>query len=163
MFKTASEKLAKIEGIIIGYLLLVMTLFALVQVITRYVFFYSIEWLEEVTRYLMIWMTFIGTGMAVHKKMNIGIDVLPTLFSNKKILQFLNVLIEVIILLFACLYFYFSLILVSKNIASHQLTPALRIPVATMYLSVSLGSALMIIHSLANIVGLFQNERKDAA
>lgn len=44
-----------------GSMLIVMTILAFIGVLARYVFVVSIPWIDEVTRYLMIWMTFLAS------------------------------------------------------------------------------------------------------
>ena len=56
MLEKICSKLEKGEHFIIAVLLLIMTVMAFTQVITRYVFSFTIIWLEEATRYCMIWM-----------------------------------------------------------------------------------------------------------
>jgi len=149
-FIRVSNNLAKFEKMSIGVLLIIMSILAILQVVTRYLFLYSISWLEELTRYLMIWMTFVGAALAVQKKANIGVDIVPVLTKNKIVVGFFNLLVNAITAVFACAYFFYSLSLVNTTLAFSQLTPAMRIPMYLMYASISVGALLMIVHSLAN-------------
>jgi TRAP-type C4-dicarboxylate transport system permease small subunit len=47
-----------------------------VAVFFRYVLNNSLVWAEELARYLFIWITFLGAGLGVGKKVHVGIDAL---------------------------------------------------------------------------------------
>ena len=59
----------------------VVTLLALicvnvfVQVILRYIFFYSSRWTLEVSRYMMIWAVLLAAGPALKRGFLVGIDM----------------------------------------------------------------------------------------
>ena len=52
------------------------------QVVLRYVFNYSLSWGEEVTRYAIVWMSFVGAGMGIRKGAHICVDLLYVFFSR---------------------------------------------------------------------------------
>jgi TRAP-type C4-dicarboxylate transport system permease small subunit len=54
----------------------VMTVLVIIQVLLRYIFFYSLSWSEEVARYLMIWVSFLAAALAVQKGLHIGMESL---------------------------------------------------------------------------------------
>ncbi|RJQ55117.1 MAG: TRAP transporter small permease [Desulfobacteraceae bacterium] len=62
------------------YVMLVMTacIFAIVlfTVFSRYLFNYVASWSEEVPRYLLVWIGFLGAALAVRQKEHIGFDYL---------------------------------------------------------------------------------------
>ncbi|MCP4398058.1 MAG: TRAP transporter small permease [bacterium] len=66
--------------IIVKYVMLVMTtaIFAIIlfTVFSRYMFNYVISWSEEVPRYLLVWIGFLGAALAVDRKEHIGFDYL---------------------------------------------------------------------------------------
>lgn len=58
-------------------LLAVMAVLVIGNVATRYLLGHSFPWVEEATRYLMIWATFLGAGPALRVGGHIAIDSLP--------------------------------------------------------------------------------------
>ena len=52
-----------------------MTLIVVVQVVARYVVNHSLFWSEELARYLLVWLTFLGASVAYHRGMHPGVDV----------------------------------------------------------------------------------------
>lgn len=143
-------RLAKTEAVLIGIMLLIMSLLAFVQVLTRYVFFYSIVWSEEVTRYLMIWMTFIGAALAVSKQDHINIDIFTSFFKINTGLDF-KVVLNVVIFIFSLACSYYGALLILKTYAMGQMTEATRVPMYLIYSVMELSILLMAFHSFVRI------------
>ena len=59
-------------------LLATMAVLVIANVISRYVFLYSFTWVEEATRYMMIWAAFLGAGLALRVGGHIAIDHLAS-------------------------------------------------------------------------------------
>ena len=51
-----------------------MSVVVFINVLGRYLTDYSIPWAEEVARYLMIWMTFLGTGLVLRIGGHVAVD-----------------------------------------------------------------------------------------
>lgn len=47
-----------------------------VAVVARYVFGQAVSWTEEVPRYLLIWISFLGAAAGVAKREHVGFDIL---------------------------------------------------------------------------------------
>ena len=66
--------------LIIRYIMLVMAtaifVIILFTVFSRYLFNYVASWSEEVPRYLLVWIAFLGAALAVDCKDHIGFDYL---------------------------------------------------------------------------------------
>ena len=54
----------------------VMTLIVFVQVILRYGFHNSLSWVEELARYMLVWVTCLGSVYASEKGLHVSVDVL---------------------------------------------------------------------------------------
>jgi TRAP-type C4-dicarboxylate transport system permease small subunit len=64
--------------VILGMIVVVMFF----QVFFRYALNNSLTWAEEITRFLFIWLVFLGTVINIRDKWNIGVDVLAGLLPN---------------------------------------------------------------------------------
>ena len=144
------SSLARSEAIAVGILLLVMSFFTFLQVIMRYCFSFSIVWCEELTRYCMVWMTFIGTAFAVSKQDHINIDMLTSVVKEKTGFD-LRHLLNVLVLIFACFCSFYGMRLMITTAASGQLTPALRIPMWWVYAVMELSLFLTAFHALVRV------------
>jgi len=138
------EKLNKIEEIFISIVLLSATLLLFINVIARYFFAFSFKWAEELTRYMIIWITFIGSSVCVRKQKHVGIDALLTK-CPLNIRWVLKLIILVIGILFSCILTIYGWKLTGSVMASGQLSPAMMLPMYLAYAAIPLGGGLMII------------------
>jgi hypothetical protein len=62
-------------------MLMMMAMAALVftNVVTRYLFGFSLNWAEETSRYLMIWVAYLGAGLAMREGRHVAIEYLQGL------------------------------------------------------------------------------------
>lgn len=60
-----------------------MTIIIFALVITRYLFSYSFPWVEELSRYLMIWMTFLAAGSLMLSNSHIKMDFVYARLSRR--------------------------------------------------------------------------------
>jgi TRAP-type C4-dicarboxylate transport system permease small subunit len=56
------------------------TLLSFLQVVARYVFGHPITWTEELSRYLFVWVVFVGAGVAERDRAHITLDFLTSRF-----------------------------------------------------------------------------------
>jgi len=70
-----------LEELTVGGLLLVLAIGTTIQVFTRYFLGVTFDWFDEGSRYLLIFMTFVGAGMAVkhgaHYSMEAVVQYVP--------------------------------------------------------------------------------------
>jgi TRAP-type C4-dicarboxylate transport system permease small subunit len=145
--KKASDAVDMVCTAISVFLLGVMTVVTFIQIICR-VFFSALFWTEEVARYALVWITFIGAG-CVHKRAgHISITILQDLLPGKarKVFQILTQLLCIIVFLTA-IYYGFSYM----QLMGTQLSAALRIPMRYMYAIIPVGCIIMMMHSTALI------------
>ena len=126
--------LGKIEDVFCAVSLLLTTIILFVNVVLRYVFSASTSWAEELIRYLMIWITFIGGSVCVRHSAHIRMDFLLTRAVYLIAAGFCGALIV------------YSWQLVEFTIEMEQTSPAMGVPMWIPYLAMPLGSALMVLH-----------------
>jgi len=137
---TAIEEVLKIV-VFIFLALMVVNIFG--NVLLRYVFRYPIAWTEELARYLMIWLGFIGMSLALKYNEHVYISFVTKLFP-KKVENILIALSRILMLVFLVAVFIHSIKVIP--VLSRQRSTALQLPMYIPYLSVTVGSALMILH-----------------
>ena len=121
-------------------ILLLMVITVFLQIVTRYVFFYSLPWSEELSRYLFAWLIFIGASLGVGEESQIRIDIIDTLVKGgfRKIVNLLQYVLSfgtVTVLIFST-----AKIL---QIGMRQRSPAMHIPMTYIYLCIPVGLALV--------------------
>jgi len=65
-----SSKFSKLE-ILGAILLFIMLVLVSVQVITRYIFNNPISWTEEMARFILVWITFIGAAISLKQNQHV--------------------------------------------------------------------------------------------
>ena len=102
----------------------------------RYVLNYSLSWTEEISRYGLIYITFIGTSTAIKHDSHIRIDVLDRILGRKaKIaIKVVNDSITLVFLMYM-VYVSYQIIVALRSTKS----PALQIPMSYLYISAFVG------------------------
>src|SRR5690606_15380033 len=133
-----------------------MSCIVFANVTLRYTTNYSIYWAEEVARYMMIWLTFLGAGLTLRFGGHVAItnlmDVMPTGWQR---------LLRAFIVI-ALLGFFAVMIWVGYNYAMRmrfQMTPATRIPFSYVYAAIPIGFSLLVIHLLLVVRSYVRDNR----
>jgi TRAP-type C4-dicarboxylate transport system permease small subunit len=120
-----------------------MSLLVFANVVSRYVFNVSIIWVEELTQYQMIWITYLGAGLALREGRHVAVEVLQDLLPPA-----LRAYVRWFVAL-AMLAFLITLAVLGFRIAQftwNQETPVMNIPTGIPYLGVPIGAAVMALH-----------------
>lgn len=115
------------------------------NVVSRYLFNYSMIWVEELTQYQMIWIAYLGAGLALREGRHVAVDLFEESLSPR-----LRGILRAAIGL-AILVFLVVLAVLGVQIAVFawdQETPVLNIPAGVPYLGIPIGAALCAIHLL---------------
>jgi len=129
-------------------ILFLVIIFATVTgVLFRYVLDSPLTWTDELARFSLLWMVFLGAAVVSFKDSHLLVDFIyeytsPTITTILKTISFLAVLAFLIVLVFSS----FDLIRVSGLNTS----PALDIPLSWWRGSVVVGSILMIVAMIYN-------------
>lgn len=140
-------------------LLAAMAVIVFANVALRYLTDQSIEWAEEVARYMMIWLTFLGTGPVLRYGGHLAVDNLQDGLPPRVAVA-LRGLIALLMLGFFVFMMWYGLLYLERT--QFQLTPATQIPFAYVYAAMPIGGALLIVHWLL-IVRDYVRERSFAA
>lgn len=134
---------AVFERWIAGLSLLTIALILSFNVFTRYFLGSSSIWIEELSRYLMVWLTFIGSSIMVRRGGHITVDILMRVLppNLRRWLTFLIALVGFVTMLYVT---WFGWVLTWSVYQSGQVAPTMPIvPVACLYLSIPVGGLLM--------------------
>lgn len=143
--------------------LIALSCIMMLQIILRYVFSHSLPWAEEFCRYCFIYAALLGTGYVIRHKKILRVDIIVSLLPpvlGKLIL----ILGEVVSLIFYVLFIYASLMATMKLYQINQLSPAMQIPMWTIYLAGPLGFLAGAIRTLQQIIFLIRDfNQKEAS
>ncbi len=135
------EKCKNIVNFILGTLLGVLALLMFSQVISRYLFNYSITWSEEFPRILLVWIVFFGL-VTVPFKEHLTIDLL-------NINKIVTAITYSIVLIVSCLCIYYGFILCIK--IKFQVFPVTNIPRFVQYLALPASYSLFLLLFIKHI------------
>ena len=142
MLDAFDRRLRAINRVLVIALLAAMAVMVFANVALRFLTDHSILWVEEASRYAMVWLTFVGAGPVLRYGGHIGIDTLEHLVPRAApairatILALLAIFLAVMIVVgirYAVLTWA-------------QTTPVLEWPIGAVYLAMPIGSALMLMH-----------------
>lgn len=148
-----NQMIARIAAGLGGALLLSITVVVLASVFFRYVVNSSLAWSEELTRYLAVWLVFLGMAPAYRAGHHVRVGVVVDRLSVRWRRLF-YIAAEVVILFLLCVITAAGWLLAEANFTRDQLTPALRIPIAWIYLAIPVGLLLMALQSAERVVRL---------
>ncbi len=129
--------------VLIGSMMGIMFILVFVNVVTRYVFGFSFATTEEISTFLMIWITYIGAGLALREGRLAAIDLFQDMIPPKIRRLFRAVLGATILLFFGILAYYGAKMV---QFGWSQETWATQIPRGIPYLAVPIGSAVFGLH-----------------
>ena len=138
---------ASFRGAII-ILMAMITVVVFLQVASRYLFDFPLEWSEEVSRFGFVWLVFAGAGLLVrtgdHLKVSTFVDPLPG-----KAKRVIAVAVEVAILICAVFFFAGGWRLARNE--WRQLSPAIEAPMGIVYLVIPVSAAFMVLWSVVRL------------
>jgi len=145
----AFKKMQNVINVIIGVILFGIMCIVLLQIFTRYVIFYSLPWSEELSRYLFVVMIMLGINIGISKNMMVRIDLIDN-FLSENAKRMLEIGRDIIALVIASILFYSSIDLI--KIGSVQISPAMQIPMSTIYLFLFVGFLFAVLSVIVKII-----------
>lgn len=142
--KAFDNALLWINRWVVIVILAAMAMMVFANVALRFLTDESILWVEEVSRYLMIWLTFLGAGLVMRYGGHIGIDTLQDRFPRQA------PIVRALVFVFMLGFFGFMVWIGMRYalLTWGQTTPVMQIPVGIVYLAMPVGFGLLIVHLL---------------
>lgn len=119
------------------------------QVIFRYVIGYSLYWSEELSRYLFVWVSFLGSVVALERGAHIGMDFIVSKLPRGP-RYVIEVFSDVAMAGFLVFLTVQGLKMAMRNMI--QKSPALQISMGIVSLAIPVGAALMGIYVLSRLI-----------
>jgi len=155
MLPTFDRLLIRINRWAVIAILASMASMVFANVALRFLTDNSILWVEEVSRYLMIWLTFVGAGLVLRYGGHIGIDTLQEKLPRHAAKVRAAVVAILLVFFSAMLWLGIRYAMLTWG----QTTPVLGIPIGAVYLAMPVGFGLMIVHLLL-MTGLYIGRRE---
>lgn len=157
--KEIAKKFESLQSWLTVIFLSIMACSSFFQVLNRNIFMLTISWTEELSRYCMIWMTMIATGISVRKGTQMGIDIWgDRLKGTARVIS--DLLICVLIIAFCGIVMVSVIQLIAVQIHGSQESPALHIPMWIMTLAIFIGMLFICVVEIENTVKVILSRNK---
>ncbi len=143
-------QLIRLISWVIGLLLALMVVFVFSNVIARYFLNSALAWSEEISRFMLIWLAFLGSVLAYVNNEHLGLDILITVLplrASRIVLVAANLL--AIAAIGILLYGGWSI--TSHTFNSGWTSPALAIPYGVVYMVVPVSALLLLIQAFIKL------------
>lgn len=151
MIKTILDRISHGLDVICGALCVVMIAAMVVLTAAQIVFrtwFTALSWSDEVTRYLLVWSTFLGATCVYRHSGNISITFIQEAFP-KAVQKWLRVAVHAICFALFLVLLYYGW----KYVVSNPMTAtSLPIKMSYIYLCVPISMVILMIHALVMII-----------
>lgn len=148
--------LNRVEEVFISITLVFATVLVFVNVVMRF-FGFGLTWSEELIRYLIIWMTFIGLSVAVREGSHMTIEMLPDYLKGKK-KYLLTLSIYTIGIVFSIMLTWFGIQFVNFSYGTGQLSSALNISFYMVYIVLPISGLLILIRYIDRLIHLIRRK-----
>lgn len=154
--------LTRMEEIVSSICLVAMTLVIGMQVFNRYVLEQSLDWSEELGRYLFIWAVYVGCSYAMQEDRHLEVTIIRNYASprvNRAIVA-VTLALTIVFCLFCVVY---GIQMIQLLIATGQNTPALEIKMYWIFAAVPVGLGLMAVRAGQRLWRLLSSKEPPAA
>ncbi len=151
--KKLDSILDRIEEILCTLFVMVMAFAILIQVINRNTVQLPFTWGEELARYCMVWLTFIGISAGVKQGSHIGVDALVNVLPAG-VRKGLRILTSILV---TGLYLYMTILSVEITLGireTGQVSPAMQAPMYIVYAGLIVGMFLSTLRSIQVTAGV---------
>jgi C4-dicarboxylate transporter DctQ subunit len=133
------------EEIFAGAGLLAVTVVVFMNVLTRYFLSFSFSWAEEITRYIMVAVAFIGAAICSRRGIHLAIDFFFNILP-KRICKVLAIAISLVGAAFTFRLTLLSLKYWQHALETGQKSAAMNVPMIIVYGPICVGCGLMCLH-----------------
>lgn len=124
-------------------LLAAMSVIIFTNVVLRYTTSQSLEWAEEVSRHMMIWLTFLGAGPVLRYGGHIAVENLQDALPRAGAVA-VRAFVAALLFAFFGFMVWYGWLYMQRTM--FQLTAVTQIPFAYIYSAMLIGGVLLIVH-----------------
>ena len=124
------------------------------NVFSRYIFNNSLTWAEEITRYMFIWLVYLGSALCIRRRKHIVMDLVISEMKGtlRKVFSLINNLVMLAFVLFLAKQAFGMM-----PILSTQTSSALHIPMSYIYGAIPVSAVLMAFYLVLDCVLILQD------
>lgn len=134
----------------------VMSFSVFVQIVSRNIFSYSFEKFEELPRFLLIWVTFLGAAYVFGEDGHLGVEFFVNLLPAK-----IKKYATAVELAFDVLFMILMIVIGGQvsSLTMVQKSLQLGVPVGLVYMIIPISGAIMLLIVVERVIDSFQSRR----
>jgi TRAP-type transport system small permease protein len=131
-------------------LFIFLSLLVTANVLVRFVPVVSLHWFDEIVEMLYAYLVFYGAAVLwiTREHFSVGDWIGATILKGSRTRHVYRAVLEVLVLIFAAIFFYYSLRL---TILAQDVTNVFAIPKGVLYSCMPVSGVIMVIYSLRNV------------
>ena len=135
-----------------------MALVVAMQVFFRYALNHSLFWSEELARFMLVWLSFLGASTAYKRSLHPGVDILTSRLSPSlrnvcsHLVHVVSLALFVVMIIYGAQFAYFI---------RAQISPALYLPKWTVFAIIPASGVILAIHCLAFMGAAYRDHARD--
>lgn len=118
----------------------------------------GVTWTEELTRYLIVWITFIGASVCVREGSHISIDFLQEIVKGSW-KKYLAIVVNIVSIIFSILLTYYAYFYLVDINSKQQMSPALGVPIVYFYSVIFISAILLLVRYISNLIILLRGKQ----
>lgn len=151
-FYFIEDQLSRVFKLATAIALFVQMIIVFVGVIMRYCFNNPQPWIDEISTYLLIVITYLGGFVALRSNSMANITFLVDAVPPK-VRKYINILADILIMILMFFVAYYGYLLCASQTVLKQRTPSLQIPIIIFYCLVPISGALMELSMIGRLIG----------
>ncbi|MBU3020433.1 TRAP transporter small permease [Aestuariibacter sp. A3R04] len=151
-FKTSISRLNTFLRILLSTMLALLVLNVTWQVITRFILPHPSSFTEELARFLLIWISLLGSAYAFHTHSHLGFDYLTKKLNNRRSAVVARIGYVLVMLFALGVLVIGGVNLTYITFLLEQASPVLGIPMGFVYGVVPISGGLFILYSVLGLL-----------
>lgn len=160
MLKTLFKGIDRMTGALIILSFSIMCIVIFVQVITRYIFSFSLPWAEEVGRFLFLALSYFGVAMGMKRKAHLRVDI-GLLYMPPAARKFFEVLAQIICAAFFIFLVYEGATMTMKVWRIEQTAISIPLPIWIVWACIPFSAFLTTLQCLKNLYEIISGNSLD--
>ncbi len=158
MVRKCCDAIYKISGALITLGLFGIVALVFLQVVSRYVFEFSINWAQELTVYILIWLVFLGCSMGIRDGKVASLTIVTDRISEP-LKRACAIIVNILLIAFFVITIYSNMEII--GFAMIRTSPVLKANMGLISSAFSVAAAITIIYcveKLLALVGIIKEE-----
>jgi len=153
MFERGMRGLTTATEVVIIVILTVLSCLVFGQVFLRYLFGTALYFADELSRYLLVWLGFLGGSLGIRAGAHIGVELVWRLLSLP-LQRVMAIIVALLALVFLVALTYGGMKVLPNQLL--QLSPGLGVSMFWPYLAIPVGGTLMVLQLLEIVLRLWR-------